>query len=333
MSRPKDRQTARDMRLLQGASLNQIAHDLGVSKGTVSLWVRDIELSPEQRAVLKLKQKHGRPGPPGKRGRSNRKPAPIQRDVARRARIRERSQARFLRARGASYTEIARMLKTAQATATRWVSDIDLTEEQRAGIVLRSYRLLPLRKRLAYQMEGRAKTREGDLLHLLGCMLYWGEGSKSGGCFCFVNSDPNMMASMVAFLKAYWPESVGKMTLSLAYYTNCGLSEEQIVAHWLGVTGVLPERVRKHQVDKSPKSSKGKRRGKLPYGTCTVRICDIRILEHIRGAIAEYARLADPGLDTRTKDELEAQKANEQIEDLQTALLQWQDDTAPGGMA
>ena len=36
----------------RGMSMNEIAHILGVTKSSVSLWVRDIELSPEQRGGL-----------------------------------------------------------------------------------------------------------------------------------------------------------------------------------------------------------------------------------------------------------------------------------------
>ena len=41
----------------KGLSLNEISRESGVSKSTVSLWCRGIELSPNQKSILKEKQK------------------------------------------------------------------------------------------------------------------------------------------------------------------------------------------------------------------------------------------------------------------------------------
>lgn len=50
----KEKKIAIEMRK-QGKSMNEIAKKLGVSKGSVSLWVRDIKLTKEQRKTLSLK--------------------------------------------------------------------------------------------------------------------------------------------------------------------------------------------------------------------------------------------------------------------------------------
>jgi AcrR family transcriptional regulator len=49
------REQARELRK-QGHSIREITTELGVSKGSVSLWVRDIELTPEQHQALKEQQ-------------------------------------------------------------------------------------------------------------------------------------------------------------------------------------------------------------------------------------------------------------------------------------
>lgn len=49
------REQARELRK-QGYSIRDITTELGVSKGSVSLWVRDIELTPEQQQTLKEQQ-------------------------------------------------------------------------------------------------------------------------------------------------------------------------------------------------------------------------------------------------------------------------------------
>jgi transcriptional regulator with XRE-family HTH domain len=48
----RERELARRIRHEEGAPINEIAKRLGVSKSSVSLWVRDIELSAEQRQAL-----------------------------------------------------------------------------------------------------------------------------------------------------------------------------------------------------------------------------------------------------------------------------------------
>jgi transcriptional regulator with XRE-family HTH domain len=48
----RERELARRIRRNEGAPINEIARRVGVSKSSVSLWVRDIELTPEQRQAL-----------------------------------------------------------------------------------------------------------------------------------------------------------------------------------------------------------------------------------------------------------------------------------------
>ena len=48
----RERELARQLRREKGASIKDIAHRVGVSKSSVSMWVRDIELTPKQQAAL-----------------------------------------------------------------------------------------------------------------------------------------------------------------------------------------------------------------------------------------------------------------------------------------
>ncbi len=47
-----ERELARRLRQEEGAAVGEIAERLGVSKSSVSLWVRDIELSEAQQEAL-----------------------------------------------------------------------------------------------------------------------------------------------------------------------------------------------------------------------------------------------------------------------------------------
>src|SRR5688572_30116451 len=52
MTKNIEREKARKLRQEQGLSIIEIAEKIGVAKSSVSTWVRDIELSPEQEAYL-----------------------------------------------------------------------------------------------------------------------------------------------------------------------------------------------------------------------------------------------------------------------------------------
>ena len=50
--KPDKREAARQLRREQGLSINQICKQLSVSKSSVSLWVRDVELTETQKEEL-----------------------------------------------------------------------------------------------------------------------------------------------------------------------------------------------------------------------------------------------------------------------------------------
>jgi hypothetical protein len=51
----QERELARELRRCEGASIKDIARRVGVSVASVSVWVRDIELTPDQHAALQLR--------------------------------------------------------------------------------------------------------------------------------------------------------------------------------------------------------------------------------------------------------------------------------------
>jgi transcriptional regulator with XRE-family HTH domain len=101
----------------------------------------------------------------------------------------ERELARRLRREeGASIKEIARRTGAAQSSISRWVRDIELTEDQREALRIAAYNghvkgrtmnsKLRREARAIAQEEGRMLASNGDPLFVAGCMLYWAEGEK-----------------------------------------------------------------------------------------------------------------------------------------------------------
>ena len=221
----------------------------------------------------------------------------------------ERDRARDLRARGIPYKRIAAELGVSPSSAYNWTKDIELTPAQKeANLRGPTGPLNPERvrraaagwaarcraRRAAFQMAGRVTARDGNLLHQAGCMLYWAEGSKSRCTIGFSNSD----ARMVSLFRRFLTDALGidrlGIRLSLNVYTNNGLSIEEIERYWLDLLDLPATSVRKHTLNHMPTSSSGRAKNKLPYGVCTLRVHNTRMVQHIYGAIQEYGGFDEP---------------------------------------
>jgi hypothetical protein len=226
--KPKEREEARRLRRDHGMPVKRIATLLCVSPSSVSYWVRDIEITPEQRE----RNLRGPTGP---------------------------QDPEHIAARVKSWAETAR------------------------------------RRRHEAQREGRERAREGNPLHLAGCMLYWAEGSKSRNKVTFCNSDQHMLRFFKRFLTECFDVPPERFRIRLHVYLDNGLSIEEIERHWLEVLELPATCLRGHSFNPLPTSSSGRKRNKLPYGVCTLSLGDTTIVQHIYGAIQEYAGFEEPG--------------------------------------
>jgi hypothetical protein len=221
----------------------------------------------------------------------------------------ERRQARELRAKGEPYRSIASQLEVSINSAYRWTRDIELTAEQKElnlrgptgplnpDVVRRQIagRVAAARaRRAACQEDGRATARRGNPLHQAGCMLYWAEGTKSRSAIQFTNSDPHMVRFFLRFLTDALGIEVPTIRLSLNVYTNNGLAIEEIESFWLNLLGLPKTSVRKHTLNHLPTSSSGRAKKRLPFGVCTLVVHNTWMLQHIYGAIQEYAEFDEP---------------------------------------
>lgn len=127
----------------------------------------------------------------------------------------ERAHARRLRASGQPYKRIAAQLGVSVGSVHLWTKDIELTAEQKTHNLTgptgpqnpehirgraKAWAARCRRSRERSQQDGRDAAREGDPLHLAGCMLYWAEGAKRRNGIHFTNSDPQMLALFRQFL-------------------------------------------------------------------------------------------------------------------------------------
>ena len=125
-------------------------------------------------------------------------------------------------------------------------------------------------------------------------MLYWAEGGKGRNSIQFANSDPHMIVFFQRFLMEALGVPRGQILFSINVYTNNGMTLNEIERHWLDLPELPAGNARKHMTNHMPTSSSGRRRNKLPYGVCSLRIHNTWMLQHIYGAIQEYAGFDEP---------------------------------------
>lgn len=205
--------------------------------------------------------------------------------------------------------QIAARLGVSVSSVSLWTRDIELTPKQRHRNLVgapraphnpehiarrvAAWQRTSRAKRRAYQLEGRAKARDGDPLHMAGCMLYWAEGSKRRNSVTLANSDVHLVRLFCRFLQESLGVDAVAIAMSLNVYTNNGLAIEQIEQHWLDALELPRSSLRKHSLNAMPTSSSGSRKT-LPYGVCTVLVHNTRLIQHIYGAIQEYGEFDEP---------------------------------------
>lgn len=125
------------------------------------------------------------------------------------------------------------------------------------------------RKRLAAQDHGRHLARQGDPLHVTGCMLYWAEGSKRRNDVEFANSDPDMLRTFVEFLSRCYEVPRDNVRLTLNVHLNNGLALSEIEEWWLARLNFSRCSLGSHTVNRYSRRS-GQTRRTLPFGTARI---------------------------------------------------------------
>jgi hypothetical protein len=185
------------------------------------------------------------------------------------------------------------------------VRDIELSEEHaaalaaanpvgtRKGLGQAAWSQECRRRREQAQQAGREQARRGDLLHAIGCMLYWGEGSKHTNSVVFTNADVEMMRLFVRFLRECCAVPQERILLSVNCFLGNGLTLEEIEAWWLEQLQLPPESLRAASVNRPSQASKGVR-NVLLHGTARVVVHSTELAQNIRGAIQEYGEFERP---------------------------------------
>ena len=207
---------------------------------------------------------------------------------------------------GRSIKEIARLLCVSKSSVSLWVRDIALSEEQHAALQARN-RLHERQRlanaamsakarglRIAAQDDGRRRAEKADKLYVVGCMLYWAEGSRSRNKLVFTNSDPEMVRVFMNFLRCAFGVPPDRIRLTCNLFADHMERQAQIEDFWLEVADLPRGSLCKSTVNHYSPYTKKKRSNKLPFGTCRVAVNSTELAQTIYGSIQELAGFDRP---------------------------------------
>ncbi|MBI4670481.1 MAG: hypothetical protein HY741_02270 [Chloroflexi bacterium] len=267
---PEIRERARELRWA-GLSYSEIIKELGdsVPFTTLQSWVSDIQLTPTQQQEIGFRQS---PHPPETRER-----------------------ARELRRAGLTYPEIVAELghEVAQGTLSGWLSDIELTTEQKARIKQkevegsakgRPFAVLWNRKQKENRLQeareqasphAKRLAQDREALQLMAAALYIGEGAKAGDHFAFCNSDTQVIRTWMALLRRNFDIDEEKFRCQLTI--SSGMDEQGLKQFWSDVTGIPLNKFIRSTIDK--RESKKPRDGYK--GVCVVYYHSLAIRRYL----------------------------------------------------
>lgn len=171
-----------------------------------------------------------------------------------------------LRSHGLSLPEISREVSISKTTVLRYIKDVEILPEflaQWAGKRGGSRKKKLLQQQIALE-EGKkivgSLTEKEKMLFL--SALYWAEGSK--GDFGLSNTDPDLIKIFIEGLREVFNISDDRLRVSVRIYED--LDREECLSFWSQVVGIPKEQFVNVNV------LVGKKKGKLPYGMCRVRV-------------------------------------------------------------
>lgn len=173
---------------------------------------------------------------------------------------------KVLRSQGYSLPEISKAVLVPKTTVFRYIQNVEILPEflaiwagKRGG----STKKRALKEKRSFEegkeLVGRLSYKE-KVLFL--SALYWAEGSK--GDFGLSNTDPHLIKVFVEGLREVFGVTDERFRISIRVYED--LDKEKCLTFWSEIVGVPKEKF--VSVNILP----GKKKGKLLYGMCRVRV-------------------------------------------------------------
>jgi hypothetical protein len=170
------------------------------------------------------------------------------------------------RKKGLSVPELSRMFEVSKSTILRHVKGVGILPEYRQRWLDRRNASKIISERQQVLAKNKANWLMGELndqsLALIASSLYWAEGAKKD--FSLTNSDPEMIKVFILILQKVFKVKIEDIKISIRLYDD--LIIEDAINFWSGIVGIdLHNHV-------SINILNGKKKGKLKYGMCRVRV-------------------------------------------------------------
>jgi hypothetical protein len=134
---------------------------------------------------------------------------------------------------------------------------------------------------------GRELAKTNNFDFIIGCMLYWAEGGKTTRqTAAFVNSDVDMVKKFVDFIRKFYV--VKRIKIKINCHLDYGWTYEQVRDFWSSTLRISINDFGKPQIHNGVPRTKGCHQ-RLQYGTCSVVINDVKVVQSIFGGIQEIA--------------------------------------------
>ena len=172
----------------------------------------------------------------------------------------------ILRSKGYTIPELKSKFKIGYGAVWRHIHTVKILpqyeyiwENKRKGSLKRKLTAEAEAKKNAIKLISHLSTKEKTLI--LSC-LYWAEGNKKD--FCLTNTDPNIIRLFIEGLIQILKVPKDKIRINIRIYED--INRQKSTAFWLKVTGLAKENLSSINI------LEGKKKGKLKYGMCRVRV-------------------------------------------------------------
>jgi transcriptional regulator with XRE-family HTH domain len=170
--------------------------------------------------------------------------------------VQEKEKAISLRRKGLSYKEILKEVPVSKSSLSLWLKDLPLTKSEKeilknrkdsnisrgrikAASELRHRRLKREEAWLSEARELFEKYKNDPLFHV-GIALYWAEGAKGDTTWSLINTDVDLIKTMLFWLDRYI--SVNFEDIQFRLFIHKPYAHEGLESWWEKRLGVTPER-------------------------------------------------------------------------------------------
>lgn len=216
--------------------------------------------------------------------------------------IKEKETARELRKKGKSMNQIVKETGFSKTSVSLWTRDIVLTPEQKNKISEKGRSVESIERRRISRLANISNKRrliidnaKKDItslskkeLKIIGIMLYWGEGGKTGNWSVRIaNSDPAIIRIMMRFFREICLVENSKFRAHIHTFENADIVKT--VNYWSEISGIPTKQFYKTYV--KPSKASLQKRKTLPNGTLDVYVHDTKLFLTIMGWIEKISEI------------------------------------------